>query len=68
MTACKNCKYLQSLKQQDRGIWYNHHCAGAAKIKTYDSFSDTWEESLPFCRDINTHGRCPFFKEKEGKK
>jgi len=69
-TACRDCLHRLTSKGAAPAVWRRHRCrAPEAQTKRFDFFTGRMVESpLPFCRDVNTSGKCPHFAPRPGGK
>lgn len=67
--ACGKCFwhiYTGTGGSPDPDMWYLHRC-GTKGTPIWNPVEGTWEMGeYPYCRDVNTDGKCRMFTDKEG--
>jgi hypothetical protein len=67
VTICVSCRYHvfdhEANPAAPRNTWYKHRCANENVVKaTFDHVTGHADTEIPFCRDINVDGHCPFYR------
>jgi hypothetical protein len=66
MKLCKDCKHLLNTgPRETTNLWYNFICMHPEKeIISIEYVYGTKKIDHPHCRDVNTDGECPHYKNK----
>ena len=61
---CIKCKHhYQEGDGRGRKIWYNNKCRAVKPKQYFDYVLGEWiTEDIPYCRDFNSKGECPYYE------
>lgn len=79
ITICYKCKHFKNLEPNSvrADVWYNHICTAFTRDRMTNPVTGKTQyvdnndlgrtiyhdKPYPYCRDINTNGNCPHYKE-----
>jgi hypothetical protein len=67
--ACKDCIYLRiqsGARDRRRPMWYDLMCTHPSTIeKHFDAYNGEHFETYTHVRNVNKHGHCLFFSERQ---